>query len=113
MERSQEDPSTAEQSWLIPHPSRSAWSDSREFHKVSLMKQILGYKPRINNKCDAKCMDTYLKRAPESELVMTKLGPEKGYLPVQAPLLDYLTVDTEGPMGWKYPKLQELRRFQQ
>ena len=44
---------------------------------------------------------------------MTTLGPDIDYLPVQAPLLDYLTVDTEGPMGWKYPKLQEFRRFQQ
>ena len=44
---------------------------------------------------------------------MTNLGPEKYYLPVQAPLLDYLTVETKGPTGWKYPKLQELRRFQQ
>ena len=70
MERSPERPSTVGQSWLIPHPSRSAWSDSREFHKVSLVREIIGYKPRINNKNDAKCMDTYLKRAPESELVM-------------------------------------------
>ena len=58
-------------------------------------------------------MDTYLKRAPESELVMTKLGPDIDYLPVQAPLLDYLTVDTEGSTVWKYLRLQELRRFQQ
>ena len=27
-------------------------------------------------------------------------------------LLDYLTVETEGSTGCKYPKLQELRRFQ-
>ena len=59
--------STAEQSWLIPHSSRSAWSDSREFHKVSLVREIIGYRPRINNKNDAKCKDTYLKRAPKSE----------------------------------------------
>ena len=44
---------------------------------------------------------------------MTTLGPDIDYLPVQAPLLDYLTVDTEGSTGWKYPKLQELRKFQQ
>ena len=58
-------------------------------------------------------MDTYLIGAPESELVMTKLGPVKDSLPVEAPLLDILTVDTEGPSGWKYPKLEELRKFQQ
>ena len=49
--------STVEQSWLIPHPTRSAWSDSREFHKVSLVKHIVGYKLRINNQNDSKCMD--------------------------------------------------------
>ena len=37
----------------------------------------------------------------------------KDYLPVEAPLLDYLVTDTEGPTGWKYPKLQELRKFQE
>ena len=57
---------------------------SREFHKVSLVKEIVRYRPRINNKNDAKCMDTYLNRAPESELVMTTLGPDIDYLPVQA-----------------------------
>ena len=58
-------------------------------------------------------MDTFLKQVPESDFLMTNLGPEKDYLPVQAPLLDYLNIETKGSTGWKYPKLQELRRFQQ
>ena len=53
----------------------------------------MGYKPRINTKSDAKCMDDYLRIAPKSELVMTYLGPDLDYLPVEAPLLDFLTVD--------------------
>ena len=57
-------------------------------------------------------MDKYLQEAPESDLVITKLGKVKDYLLVNAPLLNYLVTDTEGPTGWKYPKLQELRRFQ-
>ena len=73
-----------EQTCLIPQPSRRAWSDSREFNKVNLVKEMVGYRPRISNKNDAKCMDTYLLSAPESELVMTKLGPVKDYLPVEA-----------------------------
>ena len=80
---------------------------------MSLAKHIMGYKPRINNKNDAKCMDMFLNRVPESDLVMTNLGPDKDYLPVQALLLDFLTVEDKGSTGWKYPKLQELRRFQQ
>ena len=72
---------------------------------------MVGYRPRINNKNNAKCMEAYLRVAPESELVMTKLDPVKDYLPVEATLWDFLAVDIEGPMGWKYPKLEELRRF--
>ena len=88
----------------------SPWSDSGLFNKVNLVREIIGYKPRINNKNDAKCMETYLLRAPELELVMTKLGPDSEYLPVKAPLLDFLTVETEGYTGWKYPNLNDLVR---
>ena len=66
---------------------------------MNLVREMIGYKPRINNKNDAKCMDTYLKDAPESELVITMLGSVKDYLPVEAPLLDYLATDIEGPTG--------------
>ena len=90
-------PSNMEQACLIPQPSRNSWGDTREFNKVSLVSQIIGYKPRTNNKNDAKCMDKYLREAPESDLVITKLGKVKDYLPVHTPLLDYLVMDTEGP----------------
>ena len=60
---------------------------------MNLVKVMVGYKPRINTKSDAKCMDDYLRIAPKSELVMTYLGPDLDYLPVEAPLLDFLTVD--------------------
>ena len=53
-------PSNPEQAWLIPQPSRNSWGDTRDFNKVSLVCQIIGYKPRINNKNDAKSMDKYL-----------------------------------------------------
>ena len=80
---------------------------------MNLMSEMIGYKTRINSKNDAKCMDTYLIDALGSELVITKLGSVKDYLPVEAPLLDFLATDIEGPTGWKYPKLEELRKFQQ
>ena len=104
---------TPEQTWLISQPSRNAWSDSRELKKVNLVKVMVGYRPRINTKKDANCMDMHLIVAPESELVMTNIGPETDYQPVEVSLLDFLAVDTEGPMGWTYPRLDELRRFQQ
>ena len=57
-------------------------------------------------------MEKYLWEASESELVIMKLGKVEDYLPVDAPLLDYLVTETEGPTGWKYSKLQHLRKFQ-
>ena len=77
---------------------------------MKLVREMVGYKPRINNKNDAKCMDMYLKGAPKSELVITKLGLIKDYLTVDTPLLDYLTADTEGPTGWKYLKLKGVKK---
>ena len=53
-------------------------------------------------------MDKYLQEALESDLVITKLGKVKDYLPVDAPLLDYLVTDTEGPTGWKYPGAEKV-----
>ena len=80
---------------------------------MNLMREIVEYRPRINTKDNANCMNKYLLSALKSELVMTKLGPVKDYLPVKAPVLDFLTVETKGPTEWKYPKLKELKRYQQ
>ena len=111
-EKLRREPSNPEQAWLIPQPSRNTWGDSREFNKVSLVSQIIGYKQRINNKNYAKCMYKYLWEAPESDFLITKLGKMEVYLPVNIPLLDYLVMATEGPTGWNYPNLLDLRRFQ-
>ena len=77
-------PTSLVQTWLIPHPKKSAWGDSKEFNKVNLLREMVRYKRRINNKNNAKCMDTYLKDTPELELVITKLGLVDDYLPVEA-----------------------------
>ena len=61
-ERVRSKPSNPEQEWLIPQPSRSSWGDTKEFNKVSLVTQIIGNKPRINNKNDNKCMTNISKR---------------------------------------------------
>ena len=58
-------------------------------------------------------MRTYLKESPKDKLVILKAGLNENYLPMGAPLLDFLTVETEGSAGWKYPKLKELRSYQE
>ena len=54
----------------------------------------MGYRSRINTKSDATCMDKFLQEAPESKLLITKLGSVKDYLLVDAPLLDYSDFET-------------------
>ena len=103
---------TPSQTWLIPQPRLNSWGDSKIYNKVNLVKDMKGYKPRINTKDDERNMRTYLKKSPKDELVIPKAGLNEEYLPMGAPLLDFLTVETEGSAGWKYPKLKELRSYQ-
>ena len=112
-EKLRKKPSTLVQTWLILQPDRKAWGDSCEFKKVSLVSQVMGYKPKINTKSDAKCMKIYLLESPKSELVITKIGNMQDYLPLDAPLLNYLATESEGSAEWKFPRLQELRKFQE
>ena len=91
-EKLRQEPSTPEQAWSIPQPGRNTWGDSRKFNKVSLVSQIIGYRHRINTKSDAKCLDKYLGEASKAKLIIT---------------------ETEGPTVWKYPKLQNLKKFQE
>ena len=72
-----------------------------------------GYRPRINTKWDALCMNKYLQEVPEDKLIISTSGNMEDYLPTEARLLDYLTMETEGATGLKFPKLQDLRRFQE
>ena len=88
-------PSNLEQAWFILQPSRSSWGDTKDFNQVSLVSQIIGYKPKINNKNDAKCMDKYLRETPELDLVIMKLGEVKDYLLVDAPLIDNLVTSQQ------------------
>ena len=57
-------------------------------------------------------MKIYLEKSSKSELAILKGGLNKRYLPVGAPLLDFLAVDTEGPTGWKYPNQKNLKTYQ-
>ena len=59
--------STPSQTWLIPHPKSSSWGDLKDYNKVSLVKNIIGYTPRINTKGDERNMRIYLKRSSKSD----------------------------------------------
>ena len=65
---------TPNQTWLIPQPTSSSWGDSKDYNKVNLVKNIIGYKPRINTKNDERNMRIYLERSSKSELLIPKGG---------------------------------------
>ena len=104
--------SSISQTWLIPQPRSNSWGDKQLHNKVNLVKDMIGYKPRINTKDDERNMRLYLRQSFKDKLVIPKTGLNKEFLPMRAPLLDFLTVDTEGPTGWKYPRLEDLRYYQ-
>ena len=80
---------------------------------MNLVKDMIGYKPRINTKDDERNMRTYLKKSFKDKLKIPRTGLDKEFLPMGAPLLDFLAVETEGSAGWKYPRLEELRSYQE
>ena len=104
--------STPSQTWLIPHPKSSSWGDLKDYNKVSLVKNIIGYTPRITTKGDERNMIIYLERLSKFELAIPKEGTNKRYLLMGAPILDFLAVEAEGLAGWKYPSLKSLKTYQ-
>ena len=104
--------SSISQTWLIPQPISNSWGDKRPYNKVNLVKDMIGYKPKINTKDDERNMRLYLRQSFKDKLVIPKSGLDEEFLPMGAPLLDFLTVETEGPTGWKYPRLEDLRKYQ-
>ena len=97
---------------LIPKPDVKTWGEERTFSKVDMIGACVGFKPRINRKRDGFCMDKFLQRSRSDMLMVPDIGDLKDFLPVDAPLLDYLTEDTKCNDGWKYPGVKELEEYQ-
>ena len=64
-----------------------------------MIAQIIGFKHRINTGRDQICMEKYLSRVSKSGLDMPRILRSEQFLPVDAPLLDYLVHDARKPEG--------------
>ena len=82
--------SSISQTWLIPQPTLNSWGDKRPHNKVNLIKDMIGYKPKINTKDDERNMRLYLRQSFKDKLVIPKSGLDKEFLPMGAPLPDFL-----------------------
>ena len=99
---------TSFMSLLISQEGEKVWGEKRIGNKVNMVAQIVGFKHRINTGRDQICMQRFLSRVSKSGLDMPTMLNLEQFLPVDAPLLDYLVYDTRKPEGWKYPKLKDL-----
>ena len=61
---------------------------------------------------DEKCMSLYLRRVSSNGLDCSGILKKEEFLPAKAPLLDFLVEDTKRSDAWKYPKLEELEKYQ-
>jgi len=57
-------------------------------------------------------MVKYLENVSSSRLNIPSFGERKDFLPVGAPLLDYLEDDISKSKGWMFPRIEVLRSFQ-
>ena len=103
---------TNSMSLLVSHEGEKVWGEKRIGNKVDMVAQIVGFKHRMNNGRDQICMQRYLTWVSKSGLDMPTMLNLEQFLPVDAPLLDYLVHDTRKLEGWKYPKLKDLEKYQ-
>ena len=98
---------------LIPQEGEKLWGEKRIGNKVAMIAEIVGFKPRINTGNDTRCMQRYITRVSRNGLDQPSMLRMDQFLPVRAPLLDYLVECTRKVGGWKYPKMEDLRFYQE
>ena len=99
-------------SMLIPQEGEKVWGEKRIGNKIDMVAEIVGYRHRINTSRDQACMQRYTTRVSRAGLDQPSVLNSRQFLPVDAPLLDFLLEDLKGVEGWKYPKLEDLELYQ-
>ena len=100
-------------SLLIPQEGEKIWGEKRKANKVEMLGQLIGYRHKMNTGKDDIYMRKYLTKVSKTGLNKPDYLRTKEFLPIDAPLVDFLIEDTAGLDGWKYPKLEELKYFQE
>ena len=100
-------------SLLIPQEGEKVWGEKRKANKVEMLGQLVRYRHKINTGKDDIYMRKYLTKVSKMGLNKPDYLRTKEFLPIDAPLVDFLIEDTTGLDGWKYPKLDELKYFQE
>ena len=104
--------SSSDQSFLIPQIGEAVWGDKKQISKFALLKKFVGYTPKMGKNEDQECMEYYLDNVMEDGLQDLRVGEWEKFLPLGAPLIDFLAVDLKEISGWKYPKLEAVEDYQ-
>jgi len=99
-------------SLLIPQIGEKTWGEQRTFSKVGMVAGTVGFRHRIGTKRDCHCMVKYLENVSSNRLNIPSFGERKDFLPMGAPLLDYLEDNISKSEGWMFPRIEDLRSFQ-
>ena len=97
---------------LIPSQFPKVWGETRIANKIGMVGELAGKTHRINTGGDERYMSLYLRRVSHSGLDWPSKLTLDEFLPLHAPLLDFLVEDTKRIDAWKYPKLEELEKYQ-
>ncbi len=97
---------------LIPAQFPKVWGETRIANKIGMVGDLTGRTHRINTGGDERYMSLYLRRVSESGLDWPSKLTLDQYLPLHAPLLDFLVEDAKRVDAWSYPKLGELEKYQ-
>ena len=97
---------------LIPAQFPKVWGETRIANKIAMVGELAGKTHRINTGGDERYMSLYLRRVSHSGLDWPSKLTLDEFLPLHAPLLDFLVEDTKRIDAWKCPKLEELERYQ-
>ena len=98
---------TPSQTWLIPQPRFNSWGDSKIYKKVNLVKNIIGYKPRINTKNDERNM-----RIPQRQISDPESRFKQRILAYGSFALRFSNGGNRRFSRMEIPKLKDLRFYQ-
>ena len=78
-----------------------------------MVSALVGYWHRMNNGRDNIYMKKYLEMVSRTGLNKPRFLQDREFLPMGAPLLDFLIKETKKIDGWKFPRLDELEIYQE
>jgi hypothetical protein len=91
---------------LIPAQYPKLWGETRIANKINMVGEVGSTLVDMINICHYICPKFLSGLDWPSRLSLEE------FLPLHAPLLDFLVEDTKRMDSWKYPKLEELEKYQ-